>query len=221
MNGARLGRVSIIFGFFALLSLSAWTDFPENYFDEPVPRGVSALQAIVSAFGTRPFGNVGGAIFFCLIGVIVAWLAYRQVDADDSRSLKRPDQKTSRGSAAQRSAFSHKPAIGASSQTSIAQSIFDSDEMLTVASPRRDAEPVPAWAILLRSPYKLWADATSWLGGQPKAPPGFVWPRETDGTPQTFLAQIDLGSLKPDPEVGGHHFNLPHSGALLIFVGKG
>jgi Domain of unknown function (DUF1963) len=227
LKGSGFGSVWIIIAFFALLSLSAGTGFPENYFGEPLPRGVSALQAIVSTLGTQPFGDVGGAFFFGFLGFIFAWLAYRQVDGGTEGSTKRPDQKPSayipapseERETAPQSGFGRKRVIGASAHPAPAQPAFDLDEMLAIFTQEREAGPVPAWAMLLRSPYKSWADATSWLGGQPKAPSGFVWPREADGKPQTFLAQIDLGSLKADPETGDHHFNLPDGAALLIFVG--
>lgn len=228
MNGSGFGRVGIIIAFFALLSLSAGTGFPENYFDEPFPRGVLALQTIVSTVGTQPFGDIGGAFLFGFLGVIVAWLAYRQVHGGSKVATKRLNRTPSTHSlapselseAAPQSSFGRKRLLDSPPQPASTQADFDIDEVLAILTQKREAGPVPAWAMLLRSPYKSWIDATSWLGGQPKAPSSFVWPREVDGRPQTFLAQIDLGSLKTDLEAGEHHFNLPDSGALLIFVGK-
>lgn len=229
MNGSGSGRFWIIIAFFALLSLSAGTSFPENYFDEPLPRGVSALQAIVSTVGTKPFGDVGGAFFFGLIGVIIAWLSYRQVDKGNKDTKNQSYQglsthdltPTEEGEDSPQSGFGRKRVMAASPQPSPDQSDASLDELLAVINQKREAGPVPAWAMLLRSPYQSWTDATSWLGGQPKVPSGFVWPREADGKPQTFLAQIDVGSLEADPETGEPHFNLPDGGALLIFVGTG
>lgn len=38
------------------------------------------------------------------------------------------------------------------------------------------AKELPAWALLLRSPYKTHSDATSWLGGVPHVPPAIASP---------------------------------------------
>ncbi len=227
MNSSELARVWIIIIFFALLSVSAATGFPENYFDEPLPRGVSALQAIVSSVGTKPFGEMGGAFFFGFLGIIIVWLAHRQSRGNNEGLTKQREPKPSinslapseKSEATPQSGFGRKRVIGSSPQPATAQPDFDLDEYLAISNQEREAGPIPAWALILRSPYKSWAEATSWLGGQPKAPPGFVWPREANGKPQTFLAQIDLGSLKADPETGERYFNLPDSGALLVFVG--
>ncbi|MFD0982400.1 DUF1963 domain-containing protein [Tropicimonas aquimaris] len=81
------------------------------------------------------------------------------------------------------------------------------------------ASELPAWALILRSPFRPWQSATSWLGGTPCAPLEFVWPLGTDGAPLHFLAQIDLGALQPEPETGSRPPGLPESGALLVFVG--
>jgi hypothetical protein len=77
----------------------------------------------------------------------------------------------------------------------------------------------PAWAILLRSPWEDWSTATSWFGGLPVVPPGFLWPRSPDGTLLHFLAQIDLAAFSPHPTTGDRPKGLPDTGALLIFVG--
>jgi hypothetical protein len=87
-----------------------------------------------------------------------------------------------------------------------------------------DEQPsaLPAWALILRSPFTAWDDATSWLGGRPKAPRDFAWPRDNDhgsGTPRHFLAQIDLAALKPEPGTGHRAPGLPAEGALLVFAG--
>ncbi|SNS94642.1 DUF1963 domain-containing protein [Tropicimonas sediminicola] len=81
------------------------------------------------------------------------------------------------------------------------------------------ASELPAWALILRSPFRPWQNATSWLGGTPRAPLEFVWPLGTDGAPLHFLAQIDLGALQPWPETGSLPPGLPDGGAMLVFVG--
>jgi hypothetical protein len=80
--------------------------------------------------------------------------------------------------------------------------------------------PVPAWALLLRSPFKASEPVTSWLGGVPRAPEDFRWPLDRDGEPLSFLAQINLADVKPEPESGLRPQGLPESGALLVFVGE-
>lgn len=92
---------------------------------------------------------------------------------------------------------------------------------LDVLGQAREPGPVPAWALALRSPYTPWDGARSWLGGRPKAPPGFDWPRDADGTPQLLLAQLDLADLGPRAARGGRAAALPEAGALLVFVGQG
>lgn len=77
---------------------------------------------------------------------------------------------------------------------------------------------VPAWALILRSPFLPWDDARSWLGGQPCAPAGFVWPRSAEGKPLHFLAQIDCADVPPDPVTGARPPGLPQSGAVLVFA---
>jgi hypothetical protein len=80
--------------------------------------------------------------------------------------------------------------------------------------------PVPAWALLLRSPFRASEPVTSWLGGVPRAPENFGWPLDRDGEPLSFLAQINLADVKREPESGLRPQGLPERGALLIFVGQ-
>src|SRR5215510_9742194 len=93
-------------------------------------------------------------------------------------------------------------------------------EFLARAGTEGPAERLPAWALLLRSPYDTSRSVASWLGGVPRAPRDLDWPNDTDGTPLHFLAQIDLASLKPEPETGVRPPGLPEEGALLVFVGR-
>lgn len=82
--------------------------------------------------------------------------------------------------------------------------------------------PVPAWGLMLGSPFKDCSGATSWLGGLPCAPQGFDWPRDPeDGELMHFYAQIDLNDLKPEPETGARPAGLPEKGALLVFIRLG
>ena len=82
----------------------------------------------------------------------------------------------------------------------------------------RSAE-LPAWALIMRSPFKDYPPATSWLGGVPRTPKGFGWPCKSDGQPLHFIAQIDLSALQPEPTTGARPPGLPESGALLVFIG--
>ncbi|WP_137177514.1 DUF1963 domain-containing protein [Roseomonas sp. AR75] len=101
----------------------------------------------------------------------------------------------------------------------------DIAEMLAEAEVRSGAatraKEVPAWALLLRSPYKSYPEPTSWLGGTPKVPPTFQWPEDKDGRALHFVAQIDLAALKPEPSTGARAPGLPAEGALLAFIGNG
>src|SRR5215471_19664182 len=93
-------------------------------------------------------------------------------------------------------------------------------EFLARAGTEDRASRLPAWALVLRSPYATSGTVSSWLGGAPHAPRDFDWPNDVDGTPLHFLAQIDLASLKPEPETGLRPPGLPEDGALLVFVGR-
>src|SRR5262245_31545828 len=93
-------------------------------------------------------------------------------------------------------------------------------EFLARAGTEDRAERLAAWALLLRSPYDTSRSVSSWLGGVPHAPGDFSWPNDVDGKPLHFLAQIDLASLKPEPETGARPPGLPAEGALLVFVGQ-
>lgn len=79
---------------------------------------------------------------------------------------------------------------------------------------------LPGWALILRSPWRQQTAPTSWIGGQPVAPSGFSWPRDSNGAPLHFLAQIDLTRLLPVPSSGATAPGLPRNGALLVFVGE-
>ncbi|MCK1514546.1 DUF1963 domain-containing protein [Bradyrhizobium sp. 190] len=93
-------------------------------------------------------------------------------------------------------------------------------EFLDRAGTETRTSPLPAWALLLRSPFEATESITSWLGGVPRAPDDFKWPLDRDGTPLSFIAQIDLADVKPEPESGLRPPSLPQSGALLFFVGR-
>lgn len=80
---------------------------------------------------------------------------------------------------------------------------------------------LPAWALVLRSPFETRDDRpTSWLGGVPRAPRSFRWPRGANGEPLHFIAQIDLSALAPEPTTGARPPGLPRRGALLVFIGQ-
>jgi hypothetical protein len=64
-------------------------------------------------------------------------------------------------------------------------------------------------------------EVSSWLGGVPRAPKGFQWPKGRDGKAMIFVAQIDLAALRPEPVTGARAPGLPADGALLVFMGDG
>lgn len=84
----------------------------------------------------------------------------------------------------------------------------------------RRAGPEPAWGLILNSPWGPQSAASSWLGGLPLAPASTEWPRDIDGRPLHFFAQIDLGALKPEAETCARPPGLPRSGAMLVFIGQ-
>ncbi|MEM6476131.1 MAG: DUF1963 domain-containing protein [Pseudomonadota bacterium] len=81
-------------------------------------------------------------------------------------------------------------------------------------------QPQPAWGLMLASPWEDVSGYTSWLGGLPRVPEGFEWPRDPgSGKPMYFYAQIDLADLEPESETGATAPGLPEQGALLVFIG--
>lgn len=94
------------------------------------------------------------------------------------------------------------------------------DEISSLQGDDERPERLPAWGLFLCAESDRTAIGNSWLGGGPAAPPGFVWPRDDAGRPLTFLAQIDLAELSPEPETGALPRGLPRAGALLVFVGS-
>lgn len=112
--------------------------------------------------------------------------------------------------------FGKKKPAGASARV---DEILAELEARTGAATR--AGELPAWALLLRSPFGSSRDATSWLGGVPHVPARFDWPTGNDGRPLHFIAQIDLAALKPEPTTGARAPGLPTDGALLVFIGDG
>ena len=115
--------------------------------------------------------------------------------------------------------FGRKRSFGLRAASDTAEAPSNLTSRLAEAVPERGSGPVPAWAILLQSPFVSWENATSWLGGRPRVPAGFDWPRGTDGKPLTFLAQIDLAAIKPHPASGDRRADIRESGAMLVFVG--
>lgn len=96
------------------------------------------------------------------------------------------------------------------------------DDVAEIAS-EPEPEPAPplasATVVLVRKQRERrrdWFGDASWLGGLPRlgdAP----WPRDENGTPLPFAAQIDLaelGAARPDAP-------LPHGGSLAFFLGSG
>jgi hypothetical protein len=81
------------------------------------------------------------------------------------------------------------------------------------------AAQASGWALMLRSPFRSFEGATSWIGGTPVAPAEFKWPRGREGQPLQLLAQIDLAALKPNPDTGSRPLALPETGAMLVFAG--
>jgi len=79
---------------------------------------------------------------------------------------------------------------------------------------------LPAWGLILASPWEDVSGHTSWLGGLPCAPDGFEWPRDpSNNKPMHFYAQIDLSELEAESETGAGAPGLPKEGALLVFIG--
>lgn len=81
------------------------------------------------------------------------------------------------------------------------------------------AAPLPPAIVLVRKPRDLardWFADTSWLGGLPRLGER-AWPRDANGTPLPFAAQIDLAHLAR----AAPHAGLPTTGSLAFFLGAG
>ena len=91
------------------------------------------------------------------------------------------------------------------------------DELAALAGTDDRADALAGWQLRLRSPFEPKRPVTSWIGGVPMAPPGFVWPRRDQGDALHLVAQIDLADLKAEPG-SGQRPALPETGAMLIFI---
>lgn len=219
--------IAILFG---ALSASAATGFPQAHL-EYMPRGANALDFVVTTFGTDHFGPMGGAVFFAMLGLFligVVGMPYRRMagagaGADLIDTHTRPVRKSSR----RKVDIDSDPSPVAprrrtiSAQTVAAEfgSAFEPPILPPVAA-QDVSGPRPAWGLMLASPWEHAHEFTSWLGGLPRAPEGFDWPRDAeDGEPMHFYAQLDLASLLPEPATGARPPGLPANGALLVFIG--
>lgn len=225
MMDTRTSRTLAIFFLFFVLTICAATGLPGTRFAEPMPRGMRALDWTVTTFGTAPFGSVGGALLFAVVGVFLTFLSYRQKPTERSSGMgdvrdqnqDRPDtdQPTTGRASFGRKRGPQAPPLEGPRQPAMTrweiEALFDTDG---------DTTPKPGWSLVLRSPYDTWEGATSWLGGRPTAPRDFAWPADEDGSPLTFLAQIDLASIDPEPSTGQRPAGLPVSGSIVIFVGR-
>lgn len=85
-----MGRVGIVFAFFLLLTISAATGFPTSVYGEDLPRGLRALDWIVSNLATDHLGRAGGAALFGILGVAVTALVLRQSLPTNGRPKREP-----------------------------------------------------------------------------------------------------------------------------------
>lgn len=97
---------------------------------------------------------------------------------------------------------------------------FRPDQSRVFPAERSDAEgPIPSPIALIRKARlrsRDWFDDPSWLGGLPKLA-GIPWPRDGNGAPLPFAAQIDLADIAAVcPEAP-----LPAAGSLAFFLGDG
>ena len=224
-----LGAIVVFFG---VLAGAAWFDIPSTDLDGSAGRRMMVLDFLVHTVATDNFGNAGGALFYAALGaasVVVFALAGRdragtaipvtaprKAFPSSSPARLLPVVNERRRTPAGLADFA--PAPTAQPRGELAEIEAAMASLPPIAGDRR-ASKMPAWGLMLASP---WADAsglTSWLGGLPCAPAGFAWPRDDDGEPMHFYAQIELAALKPEPETGSGPPGLPQSGALLVFIG--
>ena len=83
-----------------------------------------------------------------------------------------------------------------------------------------DARPEPLPPVVLARKVRArdggWTNNRSWLGGLPRLA-GAEWPRDSQGLPLPFAAQIDLAELAE----AAPHSPLPREGSLAFFLGGG
>ncbi|SOB81178.1 protein of unknown function [Sphingomonas guangdongensis] len=217
MQSKILSAVSIG-ALFTLLAVSAGSDFPEAWFGSPMPRGLRAL-AWAADLLAGPLGAGGAAIAFGSLGLAGIGLVARRGSGSRPHGAAASTRAEPEIVPERRRSFGTKAAAGGPMSAPVASDDwFDLDEILFGGG--HNQTPRPGWALLLRSPFTDWTGASSWLGGVPHAPADFRWPRDPDGTPQLFLAQIDLAAIAPEPRTGLRPEGLPESGALLIFAGS-
>lgn len=93
------------------------------------------------------------------------------------------------------------------------------DPALRHAGPSARIAAIPDRPVVLvrkpRLPGRDWFGDGSWLGGLPRLA-GQPWPREADGTPMPFAAQIDLAELP-----GSADDETAAQGSLAFFLGSG
>ena len=197
--------IPLLFGFFAFC---AWTGFPASYFGETMPSKMDLLQGFI-ALATDPLGPRGGAALFVAIGALLTWVAMR-----GQRRLR---------NGAQRSPRTSRRALTPPEDGVEVQRRGDFGAHVPAAQPPETApiaEPehanLPAWSLQFFSPYEDWAAANSWIGGSPIVPDDFDWPRDSEGMPLHFVAQVDCASLAGPDSAG---IPVPQDGALLFFAG--
>ena len=100
------------------------------------------------------------------------------------------------------------------------QGLLRPNEARAGESEAPDTEGPPPGPLALirkaRSRSRDWFDDPSWLGGLPKLA-GIPWPRDENGAPLPFAAQIDLADIAAAcPEAP-----LPAAGSLAFFLGDG
>jgi len=92
-------------------------------------------------------------------------------------------------------------------------------QLASPAEPEEPAEEAPRPVVLVRKKRERnrdWTWDLSWLGGLPRLGTA-QWPRDAQGTPLPFAAQVNLSELAGTCPQSP----LPHAGSLAFFLGEG
>lgn len=231
---SRLKIIGAIVVFFGTLAACAWFGVPNPDDGGTSGRRMLILDFMVHTVATDNFGNAGGALFYACLGILSTVLTLalkrdgdtaarltpaeprRTSPAEDPDPAAPPKTERRRQLAGMASLVDEPPHKPVNELASIETAL---NALPPIAQDGHDAS-VPAWGLILASPWKDATRLTSWLGGLPCAPADFEWPRDRDdGAPMHFYTQIDLAALHPEPETGRTAPCLPDNGALLVFIG--
>jgi hypothetical protein len=83
VRARRIFIAGFVFLFMAFLALQAATGFMRDLFVGGVyPRAMRALDWVLETLFIQPLGHGGGAILLLILGLLFAWLVWRQANPE-------------------------------------------------------------------------------------------------------------------------------------------